>query len=767
MSELGATTERLLTGARKIMSSRKTAFGLAAAAFLSGVATVLSITASSDNAYDIDTVLGLLYIDGILLLLLGVVVVRRLVQIWIERRRGAAGAGLHVRLVALFSLVAVTPGILVVVFSALFLNFGMQNWFSERVRTALNESFGVARAYLLEHKNKIETDAFALANELNQEAATLMRSRQLFSDVLSSQSALRSLSEAVVLDSSGQVLARARFSLIPEVENVPIDALARANKGKIAVIDSKNEERLRALIKLNRFVDAYLLVERFVDPRVISHIDRIHTAVTSYRKMESERSGIQISFIIIFVMVALLLLLAAVWVGLTVAGQLARPISNLITAAEEVSDGNLDVRVNAGAEADEISSLGHAFNNMTGQLQAQQRGLIEANRELDERRRFTETVLTGVSAGVIGLDPDGLIHLPNRSASELLDIDLAEKTGASLVDVVPEMASLLEAAMEAPQRTHQEEIRLVRRDGFRTLLARITGETLESKVIGFVATFDDVTDLLSAQRKAAWADVARRIAHEIKNPLTPIQLSAERLQRKYENEIHTDPDIFKACTDTIMRQVEDIGRMVDEFSAFARMPQPTMKLENICEICREAIFLERNRTPDIVIDADLPAKPVMARCDSRQISRALTNILKNAAESIEGRRDSDDPEALAEEGWIGIKLVGPPQNPSDDEALDEIRIVVEDNGKGLPLDRERLTEPYVTTRDKGTGLGLAIVRKIMEDHQGALLLEGREPSGATVTLIMANDTNESEDGQPLDDDATAQAQLTEGMQRGG
>ena len=730
MNEPGATTEKLLTAARRFMTSRKTAFGLAAAACASGVATVLSLTAPSGRSYDIETVLALLYVDGILLLLLAAVVIRRLVQIWMERRRGEAGSGLQVRMVLLFSLVAVTPGILVVVFSALFLNFGMQGWFSERVRTALAESEWVSKAYQIEHRTKIETDAFAVANDLNQNAPILMQNRDVFNDELSAQAALRSLSEAVVLDGAGQVIARARFSLLPAIENLPVEAIARADQGGIAVIDSRNEERLRAVIKLNRFIDTYLLVERLVDPRVMNHIDRIQKAFNAYKKMETERSGIQVSFIIIFVMVALLLLLAAGWVGLTVARQLARPISDLIGAAREVSDGNLNIRVEAGEESDEIGRLGHAFNNMTGQLQAQQRGLIEANRELDTRRRFTETVLAGVSAGVIGLDPEGNISLPNRSASELLSLELSEHIGEPLADVVPEMAELLNVALLAPQRAHQREIQLMRRDGMRTLLTRITGETLQSEVIGYVVTFDDVTDLLSAQRTAAWADVARRIAHEIKNPLTPIQLSAERLRRKYQGEITSDPETFKTCTDTIVRQVEDIGRMVDEFSAFARMPQPIMRPENLSDICREAVFLERNRNPEIKLELSMPDDAVSVRCDSRQISGALTNIVKNAAESIEGHIAEGGLDRGA--GWIGVSL----QHGDQDFNNDMVCIVVEDNGKGLPADRERLTEPYVTTREKGTGLGLAIVRKIMEDHRGKLLLEAREPEGAKVTLAI-------------------------------
>jgi len=717
---------------RRASTSRKMAYGLAAAATLSGVATVATITGRSGEAYDLDTVVSLLYVDGILLLLLAVIVTHRLVQVWMERRRGGAGSGLHVRLVVLFSMVAVMPAILVAVFSALFLHFGMEGWFSERVKTALKQSSIVANAYLVDHRNNIQTDAFALANELNTNAPQLMRSQVIFNEVLSAQAALRSLSEAVVLDSSGQVLARARFSLSPDIENLPVEAISTANRGRIAVLDSENDDRLRALVKLTRFIDAYLLVERFVDPRVISHIEGIKRAVSQYRKMEKERSGIQVSFVIIFLMVSLLLLLAAAWIGLTVSTQLAGPISRLISAADEASRGNLDVRVAVGEDTDEISTLGRAFNNMTNQLENQRTGLMDANRELDERRRFTETVLAGVSAGVIGLDSEGRIHLPNRSASDLLSLDLGDKQGQPLGDAIPEMADLLEKAKNQPARMHQDEISLIRAGQTRTLLARIAAERLADEIIGYVVTFDDVTDLLSAQRKAAWADVARRIAHEIKNPLTPIQLSAERLKRKYEAEIQSDPATFKTCTETIVRQVADIGRMVDEFSSFARMPQPSMNNENLAEICREAVFLERNRNPDISLEVNLPDDAVTVLCDRRQVAQALTNLLKNATESVESRLAGDGgPDEKGE-----IKLTIDEASAADGEDTGETRITVEDNGMGLPADKERLTEPYVTTREKGTGLGLAIVRKIMEDHSGRLLLQDRDGGGARVTMVF-------------------------------
>lgn len=729
----GQVRKGLWRAIQRASASRRTAYALALMAIVSGAATVVTIIDRPGQTSDINTVLSLLYIDGILFLLLGAVMARRLAQVWLARRRGVAGSGLHVRLVVLFSLVAVTPAILVAVFSALFLHFGMQSWFAERVRTALNQSRVVANAYLVDHRRNIEADAFALANQLNVNASQLMRNRALFERVLSTQSALRSLTEAVVLDGSGNIIARARFSLTEKIENLPVQALSTASQGEIAVLDSENVDRMRAVIKLNRFIDAFLLVERYVDPRIINHIESIRKAVSEYQTMEKKRSGIQVSFIIIFLMVSLLLLLAAAWIGLTVSAQLAGPISNLISAADEASHGNLDVRVDVGEDMDELSTLGRAFNNMTNELESQREGLVNANRELDERRRFTETVLAGVSAGVIGLDAHGRIHLSNRSASELLSMKLSGMTGTPLSAAVPEMSGLVEMVRAAPGRTHQEEIGLDSRGQSRTLLARIAAEFLDGEIIGYVVTFDDVTDLLSAQRKAAWADVARRIAHEIRNPLTPIQLSAERLQRKYQGEIATDPDIFLTCTDTIIRQVSDIGRMVDEFSSFARMPQPSMNNENMVEICREAAFLERNRNTGLDFKLILPEEPLFVNCDRQQIAQALTNLLKNASESIDARlADKDMP---SDPGEIVLRLVEPsPHPPERPDQSRRIVIEIEDNGVGLPEDKDRLTEPYVTTREKGTGLGLAIVRKIMEDHHGEFVMDDRPEGGARVSL---------------------------------
>jgi two-component system nitrogen regulation sensor histidine kinase NtrY len=436
---------------------------------------------------------------------------------------------------------------------------------------------------------------------------------------------------------------------------------------------------------------------------------------------------LQIRFLGVFASMALLLFLSAAWVGWTLANRLAAPIGKLNDAAERVRLGDLTASVyDVHGESGEVGTLIRAFNRMTEQIDNQQRGLMEANRQLDERRRFTETVLTGVSAGVIGLDESGQIHLVNRSASDLLGADLAARITEPLEDVVPEMAGLLQQAKESPHRAFSSEIVVNRMGRQRTLVVSIAAERQEDNaIVGFVVTCDDVTELLSAQRKAAWADVARRIAHEIKNPLTPIQLAAERLKRRYRSQITTDPETFTICTDTIVRQVEEIGRMVDEFSAFARMPRPDLKEIDLRELVSQSLFLERNRYPDIVYEDNLPNGPVPIACDRQQIGRALTNILKNAAESVESRREKN-PDGPA--GKIALKLTVDEPGP---------RVEIVDNGGGFPPELlDRVTEPYVTTRERGTGLGLAIAKKIMEDHNGELMLGNNATEGATVVLMF-------------------------------
>jgi two-component system nitrogen regulation sensor histidine kinase NtrY len=730
-----SVSRELTLWAARVRLVRKAAVILAAAAVASAVGTYAALRGLppfGEHRPDMDQLFLLL--DLVLVLPLCAIVIWRVVQVWTERRRGAAGSRLHVRLVVLFSLVAVIPTIVVAVFSYLLFNFGVQAWFSQPVRAVVSDSLAVAEAYLHEHQQNIRADVASMASDLNRDAAFLSVNPTRLNQVVAAQAALRSLSEAVVFDADGQILAKSGFTLSLSLEPKPVPPLAiqQADSGDVAVMISDNDDRVRALVRLSSFGAVYLYVGRFVDPAVLAHLERTRFAVAGYEQMEGERSSYQVFFSQIFLAVGVLLLTVAVLAGLRFATKLVRPISSLIVAAEQVRGGDLAARVREAEGDAELGALSRAFNRMTLQLQAQQSELIEANRQLDERRRFTETVLAGVSAGVIGLDQHGRINLPNRSASLLLATDLDQALGQDLAEAVPEMTALFEEATRRPERLAQSQVQVVRRARAHTLLVRIAAERAEGEVKGYIVTFDDITELLSAQRKAAWADVARRIAHEIKNPLTPIQLSAERLKRKYGKEITSDPETFTICTDTIIRHVGDIGRMVDEFSSFARLPSPIIKDEDLVEIVRQAVFLQRTSTPEIRFRLDIPGATRLP-CDARQVSQALVNLLKNAAESIQARDGAGPP------GEIAVRL---------NDADGQVALIVEDNGRGLPTEgRERLAEPYVTTRAKGTGLGLAIVKKIMEDHGGELVLDDRDGGGARVMLIFHR--AETRDAAPL------------------
>jgi len=671
------------------------------------------------------------------------------VILWVARRRGAAGARLHVRLVALFSLVAVTPTIIVALFSVILFDFGLQGWFSKHVSTAVKESFAVAQAYLEEHRQTISADALAMAQDLNRGGPVLLSNAQRFNQYVSAQASIRSLTEAVVFDGSGRVLARAGFSLLLDFDpQLPDWALSRARDAEVVILTADTEDRVRALVRLDGFTDTFLFVGRLVDPRVLGHMDKSRAAAQVYEDLEGKRADLQISFALIFAVVALLLLLAAIWGGLDFANYLTGPIGRLISAADRVGAGDLSARVELGESRDEIGSLSRSFNRMTGKLESQQRQLLEANLQIDSRRRFIEAVLSGVSSGVIGLDPDGRVTHSNRRAGDLLSTDAEVLQDRKLSSLFPEVSGLIAQARRKPRQICERQISVSQEDGNdRTLFFRVAPELDDRSIIGFVVTFDDITELLAAQRKAAWADVARRIAHEIKNPLTPIQLAAERLKRKYLSQIKQDADTFEVCTDTIVRHVGDIGRMVDEFKSFARMPEPVMDREDLGHLIEQAVFLQRNAHPNITFAVEPQNDPVVVACDSQQVGRALTNLLLNAIEAIEGR----GAEARQNRpGRITLRLSGDERHRS---------IVVEDNGCGLPkAERQRLTEPYVTTRDRGTGLGLAIVKKIMEDHDGFLRLEDSDAGGAKVTLIFPSGDEpdiSSEDPEPLSSEEAA------------
>jgi two-component system nitrogen regulation sensor histidine kinase NtrY len=714
-----------LFGAISLPSLLALAIGLLAV--MSSVATYASLTGLIPYSPEHGGLIVLLIANLTFVLALGALIAWRLTRLWAERRSGSAGARLHVRLVAMFSAIAVVPAILVAIFAAVTLNLGVEAWFSAQVKSALESAVNVTHRYGDEKQNLIVGDARQIAKDIQ-------RDPQLFdangkADVTFLFSRLQILTEdhglqaAYILNSKGQVLGSSKLRSLPDLQPPSASEIAQAARGPVLIDANSKIGVLRALVRLDALNDAYLLVVRRVDPQVFAYYQRTIDAVGEYRRLDRDRAKYQLIFALLYAVVSLLILLAAIWLGLWAANRLIKPISRLIGAAERVSEGDLKAQVELDREDDEIGLLGRAFNRMTAQLSVQRTELIEASHQIDARRRFTEAVLAGVSAGVIGLDGEGRITIVNRAAARLLNATPEEIEGRHYAEAVPELSGLIRRALQEPVGRAGGEATVKRGGTVRSLSVQVDSEQGSGD---FIVTFDDITDLVSAQRTAAWADVARRIAHEIKNPLTPIQLSAERLKRKYANEVTTDPEVFRQCTDTIIRQVGDIGRMVDEFSSFARMPVPVMRRENAQELIHQAVFLQRVAHPQITFETQAPSESIKFECDGRLVSQALTNVLKNATEAIGAREAAGGEEA----GRIAIVL---------DANGERVIFRVADNGIGLPSEhRHRLTEPYVTTRAKGTGLGLAIVRKILEDHGGEISLSdrGEEEHGAEVRLTF-------------------------------
>ncbi|MGE4481122.1 ATP-binding protein [Acidocella sp.] len=713
-------TRSKLAWAVDLMLGRVATLLVASVALVLGILTFALLAGRVRMSMHSGGTVGLIFADFAALLFLILVVAGRVTRVLLEHRRGAAGARLHVRLVFLFGAVAAVPAILVAVFAIVFFNFGVQAWFNNRVQTALAESAQVAQGYLAEHDNDIRLDALAMANDLSQSGSVFFGDPNEFASYLVSQTSVRGLTQAVIFDPrTGQVIASAGLFAGIAASVPDAHAITQANNGQVPVISPPGSTVEQAVIKLDITPPLMLMVEKPIDPAILDHVNKTQEAVAEYQRLAKNRSQLEVSFALIIAVLTLLVLSALIGFGLVIANQIAKPLGHLIRAAERVGQGDLEAQVPERGTGDEVEGLSRAFNRMTAQIATQHKELLDVNNQLDERRRFTETVLAGVSAGVIGLDAKGRIELPNRAASELLRLDLLPQTGQNLAEIVPEFAPLIAAVMANPERPATAQVEHGKSAAKRVLLVRIGAEMKEGVADGFIVTFDDVTELMSAQRKAAWADVARRIAHEIKNPLTPIQLSAERLKRRFAKEITSDPESFTQCAETIVRHVGDIGRMVDEFSAFARMPQPVMRPESLERLAREAMVLQRvaNRNIDwqVLIEA-----PLRAKCDRRLIGQALTNLLQNAADAVEMRDGASHVTLrLYEENGMAV-------------------LNVTDDGIGLPeTGRDRLTEPYVTHKPKGTGLGLAIVAKIMEDHGGRLELKTAPGgTGAEVSLIL-------------------------------
>jgi two-component system, NtrC family, nitrogen regulation sensor histidine kinase NtrY len=671
----------------------------------------------------------ILLADLVYVLVVATLVLGRIARIVADRRSQSAGSRLHLRLSGVFAVVALIPTILVAVFAVLTVNVGLEGWFSDRVRDVVGSSLSAAEAYDQEHRRDLTEDAQALAAYLNvaKQSTFFLADDQVRPVLTEGQSRIqRGLREAYLIDGGGTLKTRGERSYLFDFEPPTAEELARARGGEVVLIDDWPNNELRALVHLDAYADRYLYVSRAVDGGILSLLDETRETVRLYQQLEAERGQLLFEFGLLYLGFAIILILAAIWLGLWFAERLARPVGRLAGAAQRVGRGDLDVQVPEEGSDDEISMLGRLFNQMTRQLKGQREALMDSNRQTEERRRLFDSVLSSVTAGVIGLDPQARVDFVNRAGERLLDI-AGGAHGAELSVLVPEFAGVLDRLRDSLQTSVQEEVRLVRRGRMESLLVRIAERKVEDGVEGYVIAFDDVTDLVSAQRMAAWGDVARRIAHEIKNPLTPIQLSAERIRRKFRTQV-AEPDDLEQYADVIIRQTGDLRRIVDEFSKFARMPEPDRREEDIVRLVRDAVTLQSEGLP---VKADLPDGPIALDLDATMIGQALTNLIKNAGEAIETLQQKGAPAGFLPEIRVAL-----------DPRPDHVVIRISDNGIGLPPDRARLFEPYVTTREKGTGLGLPIVKKIIEEHGGTLALldaeifPGNDHAGAMAEIRL-------------------------------
>ncbi|HTV69178.1 MAG TPA: PAS domain-containing sensor histidine kinase, partial [Rhizobiaceae bacterium] len=724
------------------------------AALISSAVSFAILVGATPIIPDERTTLTLIAINAGFTVLLVTLIVREINRIVMARRRGKAASRLHVRIVAMFALVAAIPAIMVAVVASITLNVGLDRWFEIRTKTIISSSLSIAEAYVQENAKNLQGTALSMAYDLDQARAVYNLDRTGFRGLLTQQAAGRALAHAALVQADGSVIMQADTNAdfpLPEIPGA--GWVEQADRGEVVLIEPRSRNIVGAIIQLREIPDVYLYTIRLVDPEVIRARQIVRANTDEYRGLEANRRTTQIAFALLYLGLTLIIILSAIWTGIAVADRLVRPIRQLIGAADEVSTGNLDVSVPVRSSDGDVASLGDTFNNMILELKSQRNELLTAKDVIDERRRFSEAVLSGVTAGVIGVDPSGIITIVNRSTETMLSLPQATAVGKNLSVVLPHIGRVFEIGKQSGRPVYREQVTFYRGGAERTFNVQITIESGEdeSDENSYVVTVDDITDLVVAQRSTAWADVARRIAHEIKNPLTPIQLSAERIRRRYGKVITEDREVFDQCTDTIIRQVEDIGRMVDEFSAFARMPKPDMQVLDVRDPLREASFLVEVSKSDIAFERDFGSEPLKGTFDSRLLAQAFGNVIKNASEAIEAaERESGEPGVIR----IVCKRDG-----------EDIRVDVIDNGKGLPREnRQRLLEPYMTTRAKGTGLGLAIVKKIIEDHGGRLELhdapsEFHGGRGAMISMFLP--PTEAAEVKPRGENASVQERETE------
>ena len=715
-SETALGGEAPLPAWRRAVESRYVVGGgyaVAAALTITGALLVSSPPATGPIGPAVTAMLVVLGLNLILIFGLALLVGLRVARL-LRDRNVDAGARLHLRFMGLFGMAAVAPAIIVAIFFGGFVLTGVETWFGDKISTLVENSADTARSVVAEQQLILRDNMTLVAVDLNDASRALETAPVAYGHYLAQISA-NTFAAVAVLDRDGRILARAEKPNGPSFVAPPPASFKAADEGIITAETFEAQNVIRGLYRLKAYPDAYLYVARPVGTGIISQLRDAEGALVALREAANNRERIKGAFVLTYIETALLVLVGAAWLAIAAANSIAAPVARLVQAAGRVATGDLSARVDTTDQPEEMAVLSRAFNSMTHDLQVQQVALRTASLDAESRRQFIETVLLGVSAGVIGLDAAGNLSAANHQAAVLLDADPDTMTGRALTIVAPELAAVAQRAVEIGGEA-EEEVDIVRGGDTRRLRVRASGAA-----DGVVLTFDDITRLITAQRNAAWKDVARRIAHEIKNPLTPIQLSAERIRKKYRAEITSDVETFDRCTETIIRQVGDIGRMVDEFSAFARMPVPRFAQHDPAELLRQAVFAQRVASPELTVDMPEPPAGLSLLCDDRMVGQALANILKNAAEAVSAR---DLPPKV---GHISAALV------QDGSGLS---FRIEDNGVGLPArDRDRLTEPYVTTREKGTGLGLAIVKRILEDHGGELALaDAASLPGARVCL---------------------------------
>ena len=646
---------------------------------------------------------------------------------WLALQRAAEDVGrsgqLHVRLVFLFSLIAAVPTLLVVIFASFLFQSGVEFWFSDKSRGLLENANQLARGYYEQTQKDMEYETLAMAADLGDFLSRDTIASPGFPEYYSYQVHHRKLDESTILQKGRDgVLRRPAIASGPMSlsENVSADVLRQLDRGERIVVSS-TANSIQAVTPIDRRAGIYLYTERKSDLLSAGHAQNI---VRAYDELTQRTRIQQLRFNVALFVASLALVGLSVWFALRFADRQVKPLYDLVDAARQVGAGNFTMRVEGRTGADEVGLLNRAFNRMTQQLEKQNHALVGANQQLDERRAFMEAVLESVTAGIISTNARGEIRLINSSAHKLLlDREAASPIGARLDAIAPQISSLAESGTDGGIVQYSKGSELL------TLAVKST-----SSAAGDVITFEDITRQLIDQRQAAWSDVARRIAHEIKNPLTPIQLATERLKRRYRKQLTTDGELFEELTGTIIRQVGELRRMVDEFSSFARLPKPLFRGEDPVDLARQALFLQEVAHPAINFAFAADDDMGIIACDRHQFGQAMTNVLKNAVEAIEARQKQEDE---TWRGRIGVTLKG---------SLEDVLVTITDTGIGLPQDRERIVEPYVTTREKGTGLGLAIVNKIVEEHGGEMSFASGKPDGTVVTMRFARDPLEGQRG---------------------